>query len=614
MPYSSSFVIVDAEWTCEQADELLAHSVANVVVHRKDTDAVYAMPRAKLEQLLGGDDRRRTVKDAMRLDTLAPTPTAHADGAAPVETSVIIDRGRITAIFYAASGFESFTKALRPVAGLARRLFKARLPGTIQVATPVTLKVIIGATGSAVDDEPSIAAAVGATIDLEVETTGALVVDGTAQQAVTIDTDDEIVYRFGVRGTVVGSGQVIVRAYEGPRQIAMVTATVDVIAAAAGTSPEVRRSSRIELSSHLPPDLEIEIIEAREQNHFRVKLTGAESSLGLNRKAFGPIPLDADIDTKLTTFYSAIEGILRQAGSAQDRYDSLAQEGVHLFKQVIRDEALRAALWKVRDRVSTIRIQSEEPWVPWELCRLLGPSDTGAIVTDKFIAERYSVTRWFLGVPEVRTLSMTSIGLVVPAAGGASTGAAERAEVLRLASEDCEVTEISCQRAELVRQLASGTYDVLHFVGHGAFAAADPDRSSFALQNGTRFTPIHLSGEPENLGKAKPIVILNACEVGRSGRSLNGVGGWPWAFVSAGAGAFVGPLWKAAESSAAQFSAELYAALREGKTLGAAINHARQEVRAADDPTWLAYTAYGHPDARVLSTNAPGGEDTIHVP
>ena len=271
----------------------------------------------------------------------------------------------------------------------------------------------------------------------------------------------------------------------------------------------------------------------------------------------------------------------------------------------MRDDTLRAKLWAIRDRIRTLRIQSEEPWVPWELCRLCAPDNAGTIVGDRFIAESYFVTRWFLEVPEVRTLSMTRIGLVVPVTGGVVTAAGERGAVESLATDKRTVTQIPCDARELRKHLAMGKYDVLHFVGHGSYAEGDADRSSFKLENGTRFSPIHLSGESENLGRAKPIVILNACEVGRSGMTLGGVGGWPRAFVGAGASAFIGPLWKAAESSAAEFSSELYKALLEGISLGEAIHRARI-VRAADDPTWLAFTAYGHPDARI-KVDAPEG-------
>ena len=39
-----------------------------------------------------------------------------------------------------------------------------------------------------------------------------------------------------------------------------------------------------------------------------------------------------------------------------------------------------------------------------------------------------------------------------------------------------------------------------------------------------------------NLGLAKPLVVLNACQIGRSAMSLTDIGGWAARFLRAGGG------------------------------------------------------------------------------
>ncbi|HEX5726385.1 MAG TPA: CHAT domain-containing protein, partial [Longimicrobiaceae bacterium] len=177
--------------------------------------------------------------------------------------------------------------------------------------------------------------------------------------------------------------------------------------------------------------------------------------------------------------------------------------------------------------------------------------------------------------------------------------AAERAYFAGLAARGVAVTRVPATALEVQQALAGGTYDGVHFSGHGAFRDANPDRSALLLENGGSLSPEALSGRLRNLGKAAPLVFLNACQVGRGGRSLVDVGGFARRFVGAGAAAFVGAYWSVFDAAAGAFSTALYDRLLAGEPFGAAALRARQAVRAEGDPTWLAYTVYADPFARV---------------
>jgi CHAT domain-containing protein len=98
---------------------------------------------------------------------------------------------------------------------------------------------------------------------------------------------------------------------------------------------------------------------------------------------------------------------------------------------------------------------------------------------------------------------------------------------------------------------------------------------------------------------SRPIVFLNACQAGQAGRTLTGTGGMADAFIRRGAGLFVGTLWSIGDGTALTFADTFYDRLKAGATVSQATRAAREAAKKADEPTWLAYTVYGHPYARL---------------
>ena len=153
--------------------------------------------------------------------------------------------------------------------------------------------------------------------------------------------------------------------------------------------------------------------------------------------------------------------------------------------------------------------------------------------------------------------------------------------------------------------LKMGEFDLLHFAGHGE---AGPGSSNAKLllegrMENERYIPESLSETTVKqfcqFKSTKPIVLLNACQIGRTGYALTGVSGFAQAFLKGGAGAFVGTLWSVGDRPARIFSETLYTALTNGKSLAVATREARQASKASGDATWLAYVVYGHPHLTV---------------
>ena len=137
---------------------------------------------------------------------------------------------------------------------------------------------------------------------------------------------------------------------------------------------------------------------------------------------------------------------------------------------------------------------------------------------------------------------------------------------------------------------------------HGEFNASDVNQSEIALQDASIRPEDSKGSRLRGLRAARPLVFLNACNGSRAAYALTGLGGWAQTlFVDANAGAFVGALWEIEDELAAAFTHAFYAGLAVGQTLGEAILAARRHVRdlAPANPTWLAYTLYGDPNAQV---------------
>ena len=155
--------------------------------------------------------------------------------------------------------------------------------------------------------------------------------------------------------------------------------------------------------------------------------------------------------------------------------------------------------------------------------------------------------------------------------------------------------------------LREGGFDLLHFAGHGSADTASIADARILLaatatggpstQEFLSATNVSANARWTRRGEVGPVVVLNACEVGRAGTQLSTVGGFAKAFLDAGAAVFVSCLWSVQDTPSRIFVEALYDALLAGATVGSASAQAREAARIAGDQTWLAYVVYARPDA-----------------
>jgi hypothetical protein len=261
----------------------------------------------------------------------------------------------------------------------------------------------------------------------------------------------------------------------------------------------------------------------------------------------------------------------------------------------------------------SLLVQSNEPDIPWELVR---PYSGGPDRWEEdFWCQTFHFARWLLKRPDspecfapVPRLRLSALAAIVPTCYPELKAVPDEHKLLRDLIARYRLTDRSPQRAteaEVIALLETGGFDWLHVITHGDFFAQSALHSSaIGLDDNqwlasSSITGPHIQGM---LCDRRPAIVLNACHVGREQPSLSGAAGWVTQFVGSGAGIMIAPLWSVNDEFALRFSEVFYAALLHPDrpaTVAEAMWQARNAIRQPDDPTWLAYSLFAHPNARV---------------
>ena len=284
--------------------------------------------------------------------------------------------------------------------------------------------------------------------------------------------------------------------------------------------------------------------------------------------------------------------------------------GAMLFEQLFPRE-IQELLWKHREAIRSVRVVSSEPFIPWEIVHLREPGQPlDAAAPPRFLGQM-GLVRWLHNVnglpPASLSLRHGRARYVIPEYADPGMQLPATLNERLYLEKSFAATPIEPQPNPLRAALTQpGTFDLLHFACHGEADSNAIAQARIVLQgrdeDGT-FVPTYMNASTvEAFARVKgddgvqPIVFLNACQAGRAGYQLTGIGGFAQAFLRAGAGAFVGTLWSVGDQPAFFFGRAFYEALRQGRSVSEAAIVAREAARQ-DDATWLAYVVYGHPHA-----------------
>lgn len=498
--------------------------------------------------------------------------------------------------------------------------FAARMPPNPSLGKRARLEVIVSRTiiDLAVSATTAVSGPVAASslLPLTIEVIGlknARVIDPDPAEIVTnVPNDDKpVTFVFRVDGLAVGAAEFLV---------------------------EVRQSARVLTSFMLRP------VFIDDENEILAVTASASVAAATNRSAvlriyeIQPMPgrvslrfdlecVDPNININQTVQLrdefdrvSYVSGLLKDVESAWFR-DSTSREhfmnrlraiGEEMATELL-PERLRRALWSNRKRIAAIQVLSEDTSIPWEMLFLSDP-DGQDVDGEGFLAEFGLVrwlhdTQWPPGHLSIRPDRVRYIVPTYPVPDYELPEAQEEREALLKMFPGA--VQLDADSVSLSSQLRRpGPIDVLHVSGHGMSTVGGVIRASLLMTGRVdpqgryetdELTDIMVKTRLSFDANSQPIVFLNACQAGRAGNSMVGIGGFAGAFLkptsTRGAGAFIGAQWSIGDSTALTFATKFYEALLGGQTLVDSTRAARNAAKEAGELSWLSYTVYGDPTA-----------------
>jgi hypothetical protein len=617
---SKDFRVVEASWSpALAAGRLELSRAAFVLVRRREGDAVMYFVYSRKDVLNWLDGSSAVdLGEALSLHEDAATPTVSPNTRVdPVDRSLVVvsAQGALGVIVPARrmrgtpgtrESDPRFAMVDRPEPSapgepLPRRL-TARLPSTIATGATVTMTVSLAAASHHGATAVSLAKPAGTKIEVLVEPLEGLTIVGPNEGVINVaEPQQEPPLIFKVKGGDVGAGSLRVLAICDGACIAAFPVTTSIVAVqAAGESDGIVETARVDVRSRQLPDLALFITELNGSLTFR--LLSADGSFHM--KPFGPTNLRSNAQDYFRGMFKDIENLpVETPEQRRDAQDRLGRKGQSLFDAAFPAD-LKVLLWDMRDRIATVQITSDEPWIPWEFCRLKGKTE-GRVVDGKFFGEAFAVTRWLYGTGPPRRITLDNIALVVPGDSQLKQAGEEEKYIMSLGRDKRRVQNVKATYDEVIRAMEKGEHDGWHFTGHAhAGRAADASQAAIELMERDELKAEDVIGEVENLLLPRPFIFLNACQTAQGGLSLTGVGGWARRFIQPAtsdqtASAFIGTYWAVDDGAAFEFAKALYQGILGGKQIGQAARDARLTIRQQDDPTWLAYTVYADPQATV---------------
>lgn len=444
-------------------------------------------------------------------------------------------------------------------------------------------------------------------VDILIQSVRGFEIVGTKSATIVPGGKEEEAYcYFTLKGKEIVKGQIRIYAFQEGDPLGRLEIEIAIIKKVKTPSKPIKKEEiPLQAAIGKQPDLKVMILEHIAPNgetEINFQVTADLPDLKIKLKDYGTKTFTASASNYCSNLFKDIEKLNMEVAQNKNRVvRRLELLGADLYEKLIPEE-LQVLLWENKDRIKTVTILSDEPWIPWEICRLHAKVD-GIIQSAGFLCELFELTRWMPKHDGVDpALAFKKLAVVIPNDSNLKLGQRELKTLQAISKSKYQVTEIPATYKDLTDNFASGQYSLWHFSGHGETRdITDPDRSEMILNGKDRLSPLDISDTVKNLGIAKPLVFLNACQIGKTGFSLTGVGGWAPKFISSGASVFIGAYWAIIEDAACKFTQEFYNNLFvKHCSVGRAVKEARKSIKALGDPTWLAFTVYADPHAKVV--------------
>jgi len=415
-------------------------------------------------------------------------------------------------------------------------------------------------------------------------------------------------YDFRIKGSKAGPAEVWVDARQGARRLTRLVLQPKFVA----MQGQIKAAAQVDTGRSEKATIELRIIEERStEDHFRLRYIMESRDLDFGTRNEVQ-EVRRNKNSFVSNFYQKLEG---EWGRNPDEFDTfmdqIAAYGARMYVELV-PESIREAIWTHRKDIGCIEVMSEEPTVPWESLHVVNAA--GKIDRDcRFLGEM-GVVRWIDNLywpPASLRVRPDRAHYVVPDYVEPALKLRGARDEIKLLKDRFEAQEVEATQPAVKNILRDGErVDLLHFACHGTANSNDiwnaallmtgekrPDNSYYREK--LTVDEIDFCAVLAHEDGTMPIVFINACQAGSGGHTLSGTGGLAETFVKCGAGLFVSALWSIGDKTALTFATRFYDALKAGETVVEAAGRARAEAKNAREPTWLAYTVYGHPHARL---------------
>lgn len=416
---------------------------------------------------------------------------------------------------------------------------------------------------------------------------------------------------FNLRATHQGMGELWIIVSQGQVPLCNLVLSIRIIETPTGNAAQAADEASVALTGHAIPLHMLRIIEQQQGDSivYRYDLEAPDLEL---LAAFASRPVEQNRDVYVRSLYRRIEdswGTCQH--DAEKFHDELRAFGGELLDELMPAE-LRRLLWENRHRLHNIIVLSTEPFIPWELLHLKAP-DTSRLPDETCFLGQLGLVRWLWGTwpPERLVLRPGRARFITPDYPDKRYRLPSVRAEQRFLVQHLKAMAVEPHYRQVMALLRSGEFDLLHFAGHAVAASEDIANAQLLLEGHRESGPEGDSYVLDPLGAsvigqhmasagARPIVVINACQAGRLGHQLSSMGGFAVAFLGRGAGVFVSTLWSVGDTPALVFVEAFYRRLLAGGSLAEAAIAGREAARELGDATWLAYTVYGHPEARIV--------------
>jgi hypothetical protein len=291
---------------------------------------------------------------------------------------------------------------------------------------------------------------------------------------------------------------------------------------------------------------------------------------------------------KIIGFHMRIEDYTNENKGTLPKEKEMIEFGGLLFETLFQGDVRRLydeARARQRGRKLDLVLTSTIPWVaakPWEFCY---DRSRGSFLATE---EVHFVRNVLTAIPADQVGVCTGpLRILVVSAQPAAFGALSIDREVELIHADfqplldanlVDMTVLPHATPEtLHRSLETGSYNIVHFIGHGKFDEDNNEGSLVFEDELGRPYPLGQRSVREIFcGRGLSLVFLNSCQSGTGGRAdFNR--GVAQSLVAHGLPALVANQYSVLDSSAASFANYFYASLAQGYSLG----HAAREARIA---------------------------------